>query len=279
MDQEKRPNASETQTRDLPLGGRPGRAAWVKKNNRRLRTLRGAIVVISALTLLLGLLILLLPAFKVKEIVVSGNTVTTDEEIVSASGVTIGDEILGVDLHAVVKGIQDQCYVRVTARLTPSKLILEITERAEMYASVGGSWVSLDRDLNVVQISNDKTDFAGLLRVELPDVSGLCVNQPVLFRNEGIDRSYIGKMLDTLDEMELTEQVDLLDVSEKFNVSYVLNGNLRVVLGSVSDLSVKHELVEQILLANDGGSECAVIDVSDLKKSTYRPVASVELLA
>ena len=35
MDQEKRPIASETSVGEAPLGGRPKRAAWVKKNNTK----------------------------------------------------------------------------------------------------------------------------------------------------------------------------------------------------------------------------------------------------
>ena len=90
----------------------------------------------------------------------------------------------------------------------------------------------------------------------------------------------IKDMVEALDEMELTARVDLLDVSEKFNVSYVLDGNLRIVLGKVSELEEKHEMAEQILLAKgDTAALAAVIDVSDVKKSTYRPVTAIELLA
>ena len=260
---------------------RPQRAAWVKRNKRALQLLRAVIVGLSAVTVILGLLLILLPAFKVKEIVVKGNSVTATEEIVSATGVSVGDEIVGLDLHEVIKSVQGSCPVQVvSARVTLSKLVIEVSEREVMYTAYADRWFSLDKDLNVVDVSENEAEFSSLLKVSLPPIQRVTLQAPVAFCNSETDITYIKDMVEALDEMELTARVDLLDVSEKFNVSYVLDGNLRIVLGKVSELEEKHEMAEQILLAKgDTASLAAVIDVSDVKKSTYRPVTAIELLA
>lgn len=259
---------------------RPQRAAWVKKNQRQLGLLRAVIVAIGVVALLLGLLLLVLPAFKVKEIVVTGNTHTSYEEIVNAADVKAGDEIVGLDLHRVIDNIQRNCPVYViSARVTPTKLVIEVSERETMYVSYADKWFSLDNELNVLDVSDREEDFSSLLKVSLPPIQRMTLHAPIQFCNSDTDLSYIREMVESLDAMALTDRVDLLDVSEKFNVSYVMDGSLRIVLGKVSALNEKYEMAERILLAKGEAIDCAVIDVSDVKKSTFRPVSAVELMA
>lgn len=272
--------SEEKSGRRAPLA-RPGRAAWIVKTNRRLRLLRGVMTLLCAAVLLLGLLLLILPCFKVKEIKVTGELgITKLEEIQAATGVEIGDEVIGLDPNAIMKNVKEKCPNIIVDRVsvTPFAVKLTVRARASLYMEYAGKWFSLDRDLQVLSVSDDKMAFEGLLKVRLPDIAGVTVGSSVTFLNSETDRSYITTMLELLDELALTDRVNLLDVSEKFNVSYVVDGSTRIVLGKVSDLTVKLEMAEQILLARDGASEFAVVDVSDCKKSTYRPMSSFDLL-
>ena len=69
-----------------------------------------------------------------------------------------------------------------------------------------------------------------------------------------------------------------IDASEKFGVSCLVDGSYRVIFGKVSDLNAKMEIVDEILEKKQGVDPYAVIDVSDLKKTTYRPVGASEFL-
>lgn len=272
--------SEEKSGRRVPLA-RPGRAAWIVKTNRRLRLLRGVMTLLCAAVLLLGLLLLILPCFKVKEIKVTGELgITKLEEVQAATGVEIGDEVIGLDPNAIMKNVKEKCPNIIVDRVsvTPFAVKLTVRARASLYMEYAGKWFSLDRDLQVLSVSDDETAFEGLLKVRLPDIAGVTVGSSVTFLNSETDRSYITTMLELLDELALTDRVNLLDVSEKFNVSYVVDGSTRIVLGKVSDLTVKLEMAEQILLARDGASEFAVVDVSDCKKSTYRPMSSFDML-
>ena len=260
--------------------GRPERAAWAKKNDARLRLLRGLMLLIGCAVLLLGILLLLLPSFKVKKIVVSGDLgIVTEQQIIEASGVQLGDEIIGMDLHAVLSRLESALPNQsFTVSPTPFSIKIKVEQHAVAYMEYGGKWFSLDRDFRVLDVSESEEKYAGLLRIKLPDISGLSVGSPVTFMDTETDRTYIQTMFELFEALELTDRVDLLDVSQKFNVSYVVDGSTRIVLGKVSDLEVKLELAEKMLAAREGSADYAVVDVSDLKRSTYRPMDSFELL-
>ena len=128
-----------------------------------------------------------------------------------------------------------------------------------------------------MDVSDSEEAFSSLLRVKLPPIQKISLRSRISFYDATTDPSYIRDAVRALGEMGITERVDLLDLSEKFNVSYVIDGTYRVVIGKVSDLPEKQALAEQIIATRGKAGECAVIDVSDLSRSTYRPVAENEL--
>ena len=279
MNQEVR-NPNPASPRRAAPAGRPERAAWARKTDRRLHLLRVLMVFIGSVVLLLGLLLLLLPCFRVKKIEVSGELEgVTEQELIDASGVQIGEEIIGMDLRAVLDRLE-AAYPnqRFTVSPTPFSIKIRVEQQAVAYMAYGENYFSLDRDFRVLAVSDSAEAFRGLLCIRLPEITGVTVGQPVVFADTGIDRGYISTMLELFEALELTDRVDLLDVSRKFNVSYVLDGSTRIVLGSVSDLEVKLELAGKMLDARQGSADYAVVDVSDLKKSTYRPMESYDML-
>lgn len=258
---------------------RPKRMEWVRKTNRKLRLLRCAMAVIVGMLFVVGILLLVLPAFKVKEIVVEGDLVTTTkEEIIAASGIQEGMEIIGTDWKVAANNIEKQCPVRVTLTVSVNKVKIHVTELEKVQVKYGDYWVSLDADFKVMDISEDPSAFDGLLTLEMPQISGVRIGEPLDFANENLDLRYVKDVLEFVESEELSSRVDLIDVSDKFNVACVLDGCYRVVLGKTGDLESKIEIANEIIARKSGTDSCAVIDVSDLKKSIYRPVDVADLL-
>ena len=225
-----------------------------------------------------ALLLLILPCFKVRNIDVVGNTHTGTDEILAAAGVELGADMLGVDWQSVVANIERSCPVRVTLKLRLAGVKIEVTELEQMYFAYADRWFSIDRDLTVLAFSEREEDFGGLMQVKLPAISHLTLGESVAFADTATDRTYISTVLEMLDERMLSDRVSFLDVSEKYHVSYVLDGSLQIVLGKVSELDVKLELAEEILKTKNGIDAYAVVDVSDVKRSTYRPMAESDFL-
>ena len=80
-----------------------------EKNTAILTLLRAAIAFLGGLIVVLGLLLLILPAFRVKTVTVEGNSFYSDEQIIACAGIGIGEEILALDADAAIDRILEGC--------------------------------------------------------------------------------------------------------------------------------------------------------------------------
>lgn len=246
-----------------------------------LRLLHGMMLILAGMITLLGLLLIILPTFRVQRIEVEGNSYYSDEEILAASGLEIGQEILAIDINEVNNGIWELSYVESTEIVrTLSSVRIIVTERKNvMYTEFNGKYFSLDRDLRVIEEAEKEIAFEGFLKVRLPEIASLRIGGMITFENADVDRAYITDLLDALQENDILTSVSYLDFSKKYNVSYVLLDSCRVELGKVSQMDTKLAVVEQIL-EQKGGAQAAVsvVDVSNLQKPTYRVLGDSALL-
>ncbi len=255
-------------------------AEWEKKQRLQLKLVRWSITLLCVAVAVVGLLLLILPGMKIKKIEVSGNTVTATSDIIQAAGIQVGDEIFHLTQGEIADNIQRKfpsLGVRVSLGL--SKVTITVTERGSSYIAYAGHWFLLDRDLKVVTVSDRESDFQDYPRMVLPAVEQLSVGKQVRFAEDGIDRGYISELTDLLDREGLLSHVTYIDVSEKFHISYVLDGQIRVVLGKLADVELKLEMTAEILSARfEGDAPYVIVDVSDLKRTTYRAMQSPDQL-
>ena len=254
---------------------RAGATTRRKRVDRKtLSTLRAAMVAAGGLIVILGLLLLILPSFRVKKIVVEGNSVYSVNDIIKCSGIEVGDELLALDIDEAINNILESCpYVDSVSISNESISSIRITVKEKsnmMYTSFNGKYVAFDSSFHVLSESADEEAYANLLRVELPPIAALSVGGNMYFANEETNMDYVGELLDSLNEKGILEDVTFVDFSKKFQVSYVMNGNCRVELGMVGDLDTKLMLVGEILSARGNAGEYAIVNVSSTEKPTYR---------
>ena len=260
---------------------RPPHAERKRRNKALLRLLRGVMTVVGSMIFLAGLLLLILPMFRVKTIKVEGTTQYTDEQIIEASGIKIGDELFAI-------GSKDEIRQRIwdwdtlhyidavgVKRGLSSVTIIVSPPKNLMYTEFNGKYYMIDRGFRVLREGASENDFTGIPRVELPTICALSVGSTLTFE-EGTDLSYMAMLLDVLETAELIDSVSVLDVTSKFRLSYQTEDGCRVELGKASELSAKLAMAEEILVRRGAGE--AIVDVSDLQKPTYRRVNAADIL-
>lgn len=267
--------------RQAPVG-RPPKAGRAKVAPELLAFLRGGMLIVAGMIFVVGLLLLILPTFRVKTIEVEGNSVHSAEEIIAASGIVVGQEILSIDKNEVNLRIWENCnYIdEISIVSSFDSIRIVVTERQNvMYTEFDGTYVSLDRSFRVIEQSTDADRFSSFLYVTLPEIASLSVGSTVEFENDEVDRSYITELIDALAEDSILSSVTSLDFSKKYSVSYVMENACRVEVGKVSDMSAKLAMVSEILTLKGGvGAALSVIDVSNLQKPTYRVLSSADML-
>lgn len=255
---------------------------WEKKQRLKLKLLRAAITVLCAAVAVTGLLALILPTFRVKEIRVEGSQITPAEaeNIRAASGIKEGDEMFARSAEQILNNVAAKYpSYGVRVRRGLSTVTITVTKPESAYIAYSGHWFLLDRELKVITMSDREEDFASYPRMILPRVSRLSVGKPVQFPENDINREYITALTDLLESEGLLSHVTYIDVSEKFHISYVLEGQIRVVVGELSDMDLKLEMAEQILGTRfENDAPYVIVDVSDPKKTTYRSMQTPDQL-
>ncbi len=273
-------NTQKTRTQG---GDRPPHMRHKKENTALLGVLRVTMLSVIAVIMLLGALLLVLPMFRVKTVVVEGNSRHSVEEIVAAAEIPEGCEILTLDKSAIGKKIFAACEyvnsVKMVRYFSTVKIVVTEAENVS-YTGSNGLYYAFDRDFRVLSVSQNESDFEGFCKMELPAVAGVAIGEPLRFQNGELDIGYINALWTALDAKGIYESVTLIDASKKYSVAYVVGDGFRVELGKVDDMDMKLSLVDEILSRKgETNSVGAVINVSDLQKPTYRVIGDSEVLS
>ncbi|MBQ9796852.1 MAG: FtsQ-type POTRA domain-containing protein [Clostridia bacterium] len=267
---------------DMLSPNRPPRGRK-KPNEKLLRTLRSIMLFAGGMIAMLGLLLLLLPLFRVQNIVVEGNSYCTSEDIIAATGIEAGDELLALDLQTALKNVFAECPNVENCSISisfPFTVKIKVTEKSGvMYAAFNDKYVSFDRSFRVLEmIQNGETDFSPFLFVKLPTLSAAGVGQKLVFSDLTLDTGYMTSLLGVLEEHALYETVTYVDFSERFSLSFVLEGKCRVEMGKLSEVDTKVRLMKEMLSQKGGAAATyAVVDVSNPEKPTYARVDAEEI--
>ena len=258
-------------------------------NPKLLRVLRGAMYCVAGGIVLTGLLLLILPLFRVNvsKIEVTGNTFYTDEQIIAAAGLYQGQELLTTgndeEIRTRIFDWDTNHYIQKIGirRVFGAIREIKVTEPQKvLYTEQNGTYYVMDEALQVLHATQDVTALADFVRVELPAGASFVPGKTVSFAYGTPNTAYIGQLISTLDAKGYWDTVTAIDFSKKFSVSYVLRDACRVELGKVGDMDLKLLLVEEILAKKgaDTGTR-SVVDVSNPDKPTYRALVNSDLLA
>ena len=254
-----------------------------KVNPRHLARLRAVMLVVGSMILLLGLLLAILPLFKLQKIEISGIQYYTEEQILEHTGLTVGDEMLTIDLDATRDSLLSHFnnIERVTVRsVFPGTVKIEIVEKSDVaYLWHEGEYYSFDINFRVLEKSSDAERFDGFAHVILPEIETLKVGEKIVFSNSDMDMGYVFSLVSEMRRAELLPYVTLLDCEQKYQNAIELNNNCRIEIGKISDIPSKLELAQQIMVKKGlGEGQCVVLDVSDMTKSTYRILSKADFL-
>ena len=200
-----------------------------KKNRRKKLIIRG---VLGGTFLVAGLIIGLLLFFNINKISVTGDSVYSAQEVISASQIEAGDNLVFVSKQRVNKLITEKLpyvgSVKIKRRL-PAHLEIQVTKTDAVYGiAQSGYYTLLDKDgkvleTNVEYIGTDKTLLNG------GKVMSAVVGEQIVLENE--------KTLPRLKEVyETCEKVGLTDITEiniadLYNIKVVYQGRIILELG------------------------------------------------
>lgn len=235
-----------------------------RTNQRRQKNRRKKIIIrtlIGIIFLCVGVILALTLFFNINKIVISGDKVYSDKEIVDASGVNMGDNLIFLSKTALNEEISSELAyvgsVKIKRRL-PSTLEIIVTKTdAYMAVASDGYYILLDRNGKVLE-KDLETVGENIVLANLGEINSIEVGKTIVLKEEKV----FTKLNDVLTECEnvgITE-ITTIDLSDIYNIKLIYQGRITLELGETD----KDNLNSKLALGK------AAIERQDEENNLYR---------
>lgn len=227
-----------------------------KKKMKKQKRMKTILKVVTLLFLLTGATIFAFvsPIFNVQEIEVLQNNQVSKEEILSLSGLQVGQNLFQFRTSQVKKAIQENAYidmVKITRKI-PNKIQISVVEREKKFSlEFLNGYAYLNNQGYILEISNDQLD--------LPILQGASTPEEKIVAGERLEKEDLEKLgmviqiMDACKTCELDNKVTSIDMNNKSEYSiYIEEEKKTIYLGEASNLSNKMLWVQAIMEDNKG---------------------------
>jgi len=249
---------------------------YKKRKKRAGQTMAMTVVVTAALAVLIVLTVS--QVFVVRDVMVVGNRNLLREEVVTQSGVEIGDNMLSITSGMLRERLEQNRYIEYLSHGFDyrGRMTIRINERLGMAVVYElGYYYVLDEDGMVLECvgSGYPTGVAG------PKVNGFAIEQNSRITvGEKLPASSgqlaaMTNVLSALDETNMLARTSLLDVTSTYNMYAMTAEGAMIVLGDEKDMRTKLLIAKEVLSIREAAGDLkgARIDVSSGKNAHYIP--------
>ena len=220
---------------------------------RREFTRSSVFYIVFGIALICVMILVGISAFlRVNYFIVNSSGIYSAEQIIEASGVSRGNNLLYMNTQSVSQKIKNELPYVSTVEIDkqlPDTLVITITESVPVaYLIYEGDMVVIDSSGRVLERAAMGSNLNGTVTVNnerLIEVRGVIINNAVIgrqLRSEPGLESILSTMQTVLITMEregLTGDIDYLDVSNINNIFFGYRGIYRIILGGTTDLRTK----------------------------------------
>lgn len=259
-----------------------------QSRRRRRRARRGGaptvLVLLCVLVAVMAVITAMTIFFKVQTFTLTGQTRYSKEELVAASGIEQGDNLILFDKFGAIDRIFDACPYLDTVQMRrryPDRIEIIVTECVpiamlddlpgtmpdpeddEKTVPVGGTgWWLMDKDGKLLERVHSTS------HPELTRITGLTMVKPEIGQKAKFLQQDVQKplflLLNTAKDDGILQDIGGVDFSQQYDIRFDYLGRFRVKLGSTEDLEKKlrclHDITENKLGSNVRGT----LDVSNI---------------
>lgn len=248
-----------------------------KRKKAAKQTLAMAILVVAALAVLVVLVCS--QVFVVRDVMVVGNRNLLREEVVTQSGIAVGDNMLTISRGRLKQALEENRYIEYLSHSFDYRgtLTIHINERLGMaVTNVLGLYYVMDDAGMVLECAGSAypTYVAG------PRVTGFAIDMnsrvTVGERLPVQDKAQLEEMkrvLDALDETNMLARTSLLDVKILDNMYVMTAEGAKIEIGESTNLRTKLLIAREVLTVRESAGDLkgAKIDVSNGQNAHYIP--------
>ncbi|MBE6592671.1 MAG: FtsQ-type POTRA domain-containing protein [Ruminococcaceae bacterium] len=205
-----------------------------------------ALMAFMCVLALISLLFVFLRFVGVGGFEIKGSTEYELSELISASGIRSGDAMSSVRVKTAEKLLLEKCpYLKSVdvKKKFPNKIVFKVEERVlGWYLQVGDDFYALDYDLRILLETYDEQSLIdrGLTKLVLPELESAVCDELPEFGND--DEQLIGETLKIIDSFrthEMKPRLTYLDLSNRFEITLIIDSTFEVKLGDMSNIETK----------------------------------------
>ena len=222
--------------------------------------------------------------FRVHTVDVQGNTIYSREQVIKASGLEEGDNLLMVNRAAVVSRIKTMMpYVRDVSisPMLPDTVVIQVRESdiaVLVRSDIGAAWY-MNTDGRIMGSSVE--GFRG----QVIELSGVTLTAPkvgeqaVASEGQSENLSAALQMVQQMEGTGLMEQITALDAKKSFDLILFCGDRLEILMGGTEELEYKIQYLQVILEDLEDyqvGTIDLTFDVERVARFIERPVDTAE---
>lgn len=244
-----------------------------EKKNKRRRAFYIFLVVAAALSFFVVVFTVLL---KISDIEITGTSVYTEEEILSALSVSKGDSLYGFDEKAVANTLKHRFpYIKSISvdRILPSTLVINITDETPVFAiQVERDYFILSDDFKVLERRSALPEDIKLVFLNTGYVKRCVTGETLSFAETRLLLS-LDELWATLCHYKLDGKIDYIQAYNRFDIYFGYNnGQLKTYLGDIKDCDAKIRFfigIKEHLYDDQRGN----LDISSPREATFSPAS------
>ncbi|MBQ7953912.1 MAG: FtsQ-type POTRA domain-containing protein [Clostridia bacterium] len=241
-----------------------GKVVKLKNYKRRakINKLKRKLLLLSLIIIILTLILLFTPLLQIKKINCTGNSKISVAEIVEASKIKIGDNLIRTSKSRVIDLINDIPYIKSVevSKKLPSTINISIVEcKVHSYVEVNKKYIYLDDEGKVLEIS-DKLLEQGRTLLVAGKVKSHEVNQIIEFENDSYIDTY-KTLVQMLESSAFSGMVTNIDIADASNLNFTVNEEFTVVLGDMDNLDYKINILATDVYNSPESTKTGIIEI------------------
>jgi cell division protein FtsQ len=212
--------------------------------------------------------------FKIDKISISGNSPYSAAQVISASGIKNGANLLQVDKAAAAKKICSSLpfVAKATVGLwPPSTVRIQITADSPRFViKLTGKYFFADESLKALETRSDNKKYKNVIEIDGAEISKFETGSSIILKDK-TQAATIKTLAAAIKEAGISK-ITSMNVADGYQLSVVYDSRITVVIGTPFEANKKLCDAAAIIKSNIQTSEKGSLDVSaQNKRSTFSP--------
>ena len=210
------------------------------KRRAKINKIKRKLLLITILLIILLIILCYTPILQIRKINCIGNKTISYEDIISASNIKLGDNMIRTSKSDAIDNIDNIPYIKSVEieKDFPSTILIKITEcEINSYIEINKKYIYLDDEGKVLEIS-DKKPEQNVPLLKSGKIKTYKVNEVIVFENSNQISSY-KTLITHLKKSIFADNLTNIDISNTNNLNFTVNNEFTVKLGNSEELEYK----------------------------------------